>query len=129
MSKRTPEGIVKTKLLNFLKSKGYFYYTPVQQSIGGTGIPDIMACINGVTVALECKATGKLNPTVKQALQLERIHKSKGVAWVVDIDNADDAIYLINTYESDLRDSLPSETLLRWKKMLMPTGFNNGYTC
>lgn len=125
----TPEGKVKAKILSFLSRKPYFYYTPSQQALGQTGIPDIMVCINGLTLGIECKSSGKSKPTVRQALQLERLHNAKGLAWVVDIDNVDDAIALIEAHEDNLKECAPSESFYRWRAVLKPTGFNNGYTC
>ena len=86
MAKATPEGKVKKKLIDFLKSLGgdCFYYMPVQNGMGQTGIPDVMAIIKGVPFAFECKATPKQHPTVLQAYALDRIHKAMGFAWVVD---------------------------------------------
>lgn len=79
MAKQTPEGKVKKKLLDFLKSLGgdCFYYMPVQNGMGQTGIPDVMAIIKGVPFAFECKATPKQQPTVLQAYALDRIHKAR----------------------------------------------------
>lgn len=64
MAKPTPESKVKKKLIDFLKSLGSdcFYYMPVQNGMGQSGIPDILCCIKGRMVALECKATRKKRP-------------------------------------------------------------------
>ena len=95
MAKATPEGKVKKKLIDFLKSLGSdcFYYMPVQNGMGQSGIPDIMAIIKGVPFAFECKATPKQHPTVLQAYALDRIHKARGFAWVVDNESIDRAIF------------------------------------
>lgn len=89
MAKNTPEGQVKARLLKLLQSFGddCFYYMPVQNGMGLSGIPDIIAIIRGVPLAFECKATPKQNPTTLQAMQLEKIHKSGGTAWVIDNEN------------------------------------------
>lgn len=91
MAKATPEGKVKKKLLDFLKSLGSdcFYYMPVQNGMGQSGIPDIMAIIKGVPFAFECKATPKQHPTVLQAYALDRIHKACGFAWVIDNESVE----------------------------------------
>lgn len=91
MAKATPEGKVKKKLIDFLKSLGgdCFYYMPVQNGMGQTGIPDVMAIIKGVPFAFECKATPKQHPTVLQAYALDRIHKARGIAWVVDNESVE----------------------------------------
>ena len=93
MAKPTPESKVKKKLIDYLKSLGSdcFYYMPVQNGMGQSGIPDILCCIKGRMVALECKATCKNDPTTLQAFALDRIQKAGGVAWVVDDENVEQA--------------------------------------
>lgn len=144
MAKATPEGKVKKKLIDFLKSLGgdCFYYMPVQNGMGQTGIPDVMAIIKGVPFAFECKATPKQHPTVLQAYALDRIHKARGVAWVVDSDNVDlvtNSIELIaesiinnassyDDYVEQLVDTNKESRLYRWKDKLEVMEFEDG-TC
>lgn len=144
MAKATPEGKVKKKLIEFLKSLGSdcFYYMPVQNGMGQTGIPDVMAIIHGVPFAFECKATPKQHPTVLQAYALDRIHKAKGVAWVVDSDNVDlvtNSIEIIaesiinnaasyDDYVEQLVDTNKESRLYRWKDKLEVMEFEDG-TC
>lgn len=142
MAKATPEGKVKKKLLDFLKSLGgdCFYYMPVQNGMGQSGIPDIMAIIKGVPFAFECKATPKQHPTVLQAYALDRIHKARGVAWVVDSDNVDlvtNSIEIIaksiidnaasyDDYVEQLVDTNKESRLYRWKDKLEVMEFEDG---
>ena len=141
MAKATPEGKVKKKLLDFLKSLGgdCFYYMPVQNGMGQTGIPDVMAIINGVPFAFECKATPKQHPTVLQAYALERIHNAGGEAWVVDNESIEPATRAINEwYDAFLpydRDepfyhlsTEESRSLYRWRQKLEVMEFEDG-TC
>lgn len=144
MAKATPEGKVKKKLIEFLKSLGSdcFYYMPVQNGMGQTGIPDVMAIIKGVPFAFECKATPKQHPTVLQAYALDRIHKARGVAWVVDSDNVDlvtNSIEIIaesiinnaasyDDYVEQLVDTNKESRLYRWQDKLEVMGFEDG-TC
>lgn len=144
MAKATPEGKVKKKLIEFLKSLGSdcFYYMPVQNGMGQTGIPDVMAIIHGVPFAFECKATPKQHPTVLQAYALDRIHKARGVAWVVDSDNVDlvtNSIEIIaesiinnaasyDDYVEQLVDTNKESRLYRWKDKLEVMEFEDG-TC
>ena len=141
MAKATPEGKVK-KLIDFLKSLGSdcFYYMPVQNGMGQTGIPDVMAIIHGVPFAFECKATPKQHPTVLQAYALDRIHKARGVAWVVDSDNVDlvtNSIEIIaesiinnaasyDDYVEQLVDTNKESRLYRWKDKLEVMEFEDG---
>lgn len=144
MAKATPEGKVKKKLVEFLKSLGSdcFYYMPVQNGMGQTGIPDVMAIIKGVPFAFECKATPKQHPTVLQAYALDRIHKARGIAWVVDSDNVDlvtNSIEIIaesiinnaasyDDYVEQLVDTNKEARLYRWKDKLEVMEFEDG-TC
>ena len=145
MAKVTPEGKVKKKLINFLKSLGgdCFFYMPVQNGMGQSGIPDIMAIIKGVPFAFECKATPKQHPTVLQAYALDRIHKACGLAWVVDnesvelaekmmgamIESIEEGSEYLNA--DDLEEFARSDVtgvLYRWKDKLEVVEFEDG-TC
>ena len=144
MAKATPEGKVKKKLLDFLKSLGgdCFYYMPVQNGMGQSGIPDVMAIIKGVPFAFECKATPKQHPTVLQAYALDSIHKARGVAWVVDCENVElvkNSIEIIaesiinnassyDDYVEQLVDTNKDSRLYRWKDKLEVMEFEDG-TC
>lgn len=143
MAKATPEGKVKKKLLDFLKSLGgdCFYYMPVQNGMGQSGIPDIMAIIKGVPFAFECKATPKQHPTVLQAYALDRIHKALGFAWVVDdhtvelaekmvrmiMESVDDSgEYSTATELEDFSNDDTVRPLYRWKDKLEVMEFEDG---
>lgn len=145
MAKATPEGKVKKKLLDFLKSLGgdCFYYMPVQNGMGQTGIPDVMAIIKGVPFAFECKATPKQHPTVLQAYALDRIHKALGFAWVVDDHTVELAEKMVRMIMESVDDSGEYSTaneledfsnddavrqLYRWKDKLEVMEFEDG-TC
>ena len=58
----TPEKKVKNEIVKILKSMGVYYFYPVASGYGASGVPDIVACINGRFVGIECKA-GKGEPT------------------------------------------------------------------
>ena len=138
MAKQTPEGKVKKKLIDFLKSLGgdCFYYMPVQNGMGQTGIPDVMAIIKGVPFAFECKATPKQHPTVLQAYALDRIHKAKGVAWVVDSETLEYVVQHLERFVSMAKTMVLSDddwiedlckgepALYRWKDKLKPLEFD-----
>lgn len=145
MAKATPEGKVKKKLIDFLKSLGgdCFYYMPVQNGMGQTGIPDVMAIIKGVPFAFECKATPKQHPTVLQAYALDRIHKALGFAWVVDDHTVELAEKMVRTLmeavddcgeytnADDLEAFSKADTvraLYRWQDKLEVMEFEDG-TC
>lgn len=132
MAKATPEGKVKKKLIDFLKSLGNdcFYYMPVQNGMGQTGIPDVIAVIEGDFVGFECKATPKQHPTVLQAYALDKIQKAGGVAWVVDnesvelaIEDIKFAINYVRPIGSTVRTDSP---LYRWQDKLEAMEFGDG---
>lgn len=135
MAKQTPEGVVKKGLIQMLQSFGdnCFFYMPVQNGMGQSGIPDVMAIIHGYPFAFECKATSKKNPTVLQAIALERIHNALGIAWVVDIDNIKLVGELLCKFsqsiangeypKEELRNTAELYSLYRWKHKLEPWEF------
>lgn len=137
MAKSTPEGKVKLKLLRFLKTLGSdcFYYMPVQNGMGQSGIPDVMAIIQGVVFAFECKATPKQHPTILQAYVLDSIDKAGGYAWVVDNETVDLAIDFIQHapfevfgYDHITKDKVFTKwrPLYRWEDKLEPVELGGG---
>jgi Holliday junction resolvase len=85
---RTPEGVVKDKVVAILKDEGVYYFFPATHGYGRSGVPDIIACVNGHFLAIECKAGGN-KPTALQLREIEHIHSCGGVAVVVDETNWD----------------------------------------
>jgi len=85
---RTPEGAVKDKVVAVLKSEGVYYFFPATHGYGRSGVPDIIACVNGHFLAIECKA-GKNKPTELQVRELEAIRLSGGRAVVANEENWD----------------------------------------
>lgn len=85
---RTPERIVKDKVTSVLKSEGVYYFFPATHGYGRSGVPDIIACVNGFFLAIETKANGN-KPTALQIREIETIRRNNGVAVVVDETNWD----------------------------------------
>ena len=85
----TPENKVKTKLKKTLDEMGIWHFSPFQAGMGRAGIPDIIACYNGLFVAFECKANGN-KPTALQQREIDAIRTAKGLAFVVDENNVAD---------------------------------------
>lgn len=79
----TPEAKVKAQVVKILKSAGAWHCFPVASGYGRSGIPDIIACIEGKFVAVECKA-GKGKTTALQDRELVNIWKAGGATWVVN---------------------------------------------
>ena len=84
----TPEKKVKDKVISVLKSEEVYYFMPPANGFGRAGIPDIIACINGKFLAIECKANGN-KPTVLQIREIESIRRNGGHAIIVDETNWD----------------------------------------
>lgn len=94
----TPENKVKTRLKKTLDEMGIWHFSPFQAGMGRAGIPDIIACYNGLFVAFECKANGN-KPTALQQREIDAIRTAKGLAFVVDENNVQEI-----------------KELLQWKK-------------
>lgn len=84
----TPEKKVKDKVVSILKSEGVYYFFPATHGFGRSGVPDIVCCVDGAFLAIECKAGGN-KPTVLQERELTAIRDNKGTAIVVDEKNWD----------------------------------------
>ena len=79
----TPERKVKHQVVKVLKERGVYYFPPITGGYGSSGVPDIVACIGGKFLAIECKAgAGRL--TELQKKNLLDIKNNGGVALVVN---------------------------------------------
>jgi hypothetical protein len=80
---KTPEGKVKAAVVQQLRALGVYYFSPVTGGFGRSGVPDIVACYNGMFVGIECKA-GKNQPTQLQLANLQSIAANGGLALTVN---------------------------------------------
>lgn len=85
---QTPEKKVKDKVVGTLKKAGAYYFFPATHGFGRSGVPDVVACVDGAFLGIECKA-GKNKPTALQVRELEAIRMAGGVAVVVNEQNWD----------------------------------------
>ena len=85
---RTPEGAVKDKVVSMLKEEEVYYFFPATHGFGRSGVPDVVCCVNGHFLGIECKA-GTNKPTALQVREIEAIRRSNGVAIVVNEENWD----------------------------------------
>lgn len=81
----TPEGRVKTAVKKLLVQEGVYYFMPVSNGMGRHGIPDIICCVNGCFLAIECKA-GKGKVTALQEREMQHIAQTGGLALLVTDD-------------------------------------------
>jgi len=85
MSAMTPEGKVKRKVVEVLKKHEVWYFFPANNGFGKSGIPDIIAIVDGHFVGIEVKsATGK--PTELQKICGKQIEEAGGTWLVVSND-------------------------------------------
>ena len=95
----TPEGKVKAKVVAILKKHKVYYFFPATHGYGRSGVPDIIGCVNGKFLAIECKSKrGEL--TKLQEHNIEQIRVAKGEAFVIygdeeELDILDQEIFLL----------------------------------
>lgn len=81
---QTPEHKVKNHVKRILNKYPYTYsFMPATHGYGSSGVPDVVACINGKFIAIECKANGG-KTTALQKKNLREIVAAGGHAFVVD---------------------------------------------
>jgi hypothetical protein len=96
----TPEKKVKDKVIAILKAYETYYFYPITNGYGASGVPDIVGCHRGKFFAIECKA-GKNIPTALQERNMQKIRGSGGVAIVVNEDNIKDVELMLDKLEGD----------------------------
>lgn len=79
----TPESKVKDKVKKLLAAHGAYHFMPATHGYGSSGVPDIVACLHGKFIGIECKANGN-NPTALQVKNLRELSSAGGIAIVVD---------------------------------------------
>jgi Holliday junction resolvase len=96
----TPEKKVKTKVVAQLQTLGAYYFYPVTGGSGASGVPDLVACLKGRFIGIECKANGN-KPTALQQMNLDKIAAQGGIALVIDETNVNELKGMIeNVLES-----------------------------
>ncbi len=71
----------ENKIKQHLKNEGCWYVKYFANRMTRTGVPDILACVNGYFVAIEVKAD-KGKPSELQLWNREQIRKANGIAIV-----------------------------------------------
>lgn len=85
----TPESKVKKRVREILDKLGIYHFMPPANGFGRAGIPDIIGCLNGHFIAIECKA-GKGTTTALQDRELDRIHNAGGTTFIARESNLDE---------------------------------------
>ena len=79
----TPESKVKLKVTAILKKYGVYFFYPATHGFGRSGVPDIICCVSGRFLAIECKA-GKGKPTALQMHEIDSILSAGGSAIIIN---------------------------------------------
>lgn len=106
------EKWVKAQVVKMLKDIDAYYFFPVANGWMSSGVPDIIACINGRFVGIECKA-GKNSTTAIQDKNLIAIKKNGGVALIVNETKLTQLEILLNGLNQQTRklsDVQPNDT-------------------
>ena len=82
----TPERKVKDKVKKILDAHGAYYFLPATHGYGSSGVPDIVACVKGRFIGIECKAKGNTT-TALQDRNLKQIGDTGGIALVINEHN------------------------------------------
>jgi hypothetical protein len=97
----TKENLVKKRVKEMLDEMGVYHFSPVQNGMGSSGVPDIVCCLNGFFIGIECKKDAKTAPTALQTQHAEDIKKRKGVVFLANGANTQelgDLLSRINGY-------------------------------
>ncbi len=94
----TPEAKVKRDVAKILDIYNVYYFFPPANGYGRQGIPDIICCIHGHFLAIECKA-GKGTTTVLQDREIAKITQNGGTAMVINENNMQELHDLLKKLE------------------------------
>ena len=91
----TPEKKVKDKIIKILRDSNVYYFYASTHGFGRSGIPDLVCCVGGKFVGIECKA-GSNKPTELQLRELRAIQAAGGRSLVVNESNIHEVSEVIN---------------------------------
>ena len=94
----TPEAKVKASVKRILNAHDVYYFPPATAGYGRSGVPDIVCCIMGRFLAIECKA-GKGKTTALQDREIEAIRDAGGIVMVINEDNLDALAKVLKEFE------------------------------
>jgi Holliday junction resolvase len=90
----TPEWKVKKAVRLMLDRLGVYHFMPPANGFGRAGIPDIVGCMDGHFIAIECKA-GKGKTTALQDRELNMILNAGGTVFIAREHNLDELRQLL----------------------------------
>jgi Holliday junction resolvase len=82
----TPEAKVKAAVRKLLDVLKIYHFMPPANGFGRAGIPDIIGCMDGHFIAIECKA-GKGTTTALQDRELNAILNAGGTTYIARENN------------------------------------------
>jgi len=98
----TPEWKVKKAVRLLLDTMGIYHFMPPANGFGRAGIPDIIGCMDGHFIAIECKA-GKGKTTALQDRELNSILNAGGTVFIAREHNIPDLELLLKEKRDELR--------------------------
>jgi len=109
----TPEKKVKDKVKRVLDDLGAYHFMPATHGYGSSGVPDVVACLDGRFVGIECKANGgKLSALQERALTA--ITQKGGIAIAVD-ESGVGVLKMILTTPQFTKIDMPFFNLLKYE--------------
>ncbi len=98
MTRKPLEKTIENQIKKWLDSQGYWWMKVHGDMFQKSGIPDILACINGKFVGIEVKRPGGVMSEL-QKYNIEKIQAAGGVAFVAysveDVRNNLDRFHVI----------------------------------
>ena len=98
----TPEKKVKDKVVKLLKANEVYYFFPNTHGFGRSGVPDIICCVRGKFLGIECKA-GDNKPTALQEKEMQSIRDAGGKTLVVNENNISDIESIVKEMSNEQR--------------------------
>jgi len=98
----TPEAKVKANVRKLLDELKIYHFMPPANGFGRAGIPDIIGCMDGHFIAIECKA-GKGTTTALQDRELNNILNNGGTVFIAREHNLGDLKMLLEDKRHELR--------------------------
>ena len=92
----TPESKVKANVRKLLDELKIYHFMPPANGFGRAGIPDIIGCMDGHFIAIECKA-GKGTTTALQDRELDAISNHGGTTFIANEHNLDELKLLLGS--------------------------------
>ena len=90
----------ENKIKKFLEEQGCWHVKYFANRMTKSGIPDILACINGYFVAIEVKASnGK--PSELQKYHRDKIREANGISIILYPNQFEDFKYMIMLMKKD----------------------------